>query len=144
MPWSTTIQLQPLQAEASDRLLAGLLGTRVPDALKERVASMSEGNPLFAEEPVELPEGTLVIADEAKILAVAGVIGCEESKTTESTITQQAVRASSCRAISAPANVSLETMATAAVVARATTSSNVAASSPAARTVGEPETSPLS
>ena len=41
--------------------------------------------PLFSEEAVELPEGTLVIADEAKILAVAGVIGCEESKTTEST-----------------------------------------------------------
>lgn len=41
--------------------------------------------PLFAAEPVELPAGTLVIADEAKILAVAGVIGCEESKTTAAT-----------------------------------------------------------
>lgn len=41
--------------------------------------------PLFAEEKVELPEGTLVIADDSKILAIAGVIGCEESKTTEST-----------------------------------------------------------
>jgi phenylalanyl-tRNA synthetase beta chain len=41
--------------------------------------------PLFQEGEVELPEGTLVIADDAKILAVAGVIGCEESKTTETT-----------------------------------------------------------
>jgi phenylalanyl-tRNA synthetase beta chain len=43
--------------------------------------------PLFTEEKVTLPEGTLVIADDAKILAIAGVIGCEESKTTESTTT---------------------------------------------------------
>jgi len=41
--------------------------------------------PLFQEESVELPVGTLVIADDAKILAVAGVIGCEESKTTDAT-----------------------------------------------------------
>ncbi len=41
--------------------------------------------PLFREEAVELTEGTLVIADSAKILAIAGVIGCEESKTTEAT-----------------------------------------------------------
>ena len=41
--------------------------------------------PLFAEERVELPEGTLVIADDEKILAIAGVIGCEESKTTDAT-----------------------------------------------------------
>jgi phenylalanyl-tRNA synthetase beta chain len=41
--------------------------------------------PLFQEERVALPEGTLVIADEEKILAIAGVIGCEESKATETT-----------------------------------------------------------
>ena len=41
--------------------------------------------PLFAEERVEVPEGSIVIADDEKILAIAGVIGCEESKTTEST-----------------------------------------------------------
>jgi phenylalanyl-tRNA synthetase beta chain len=40
---------------------------------------------LFTEGPTELPEGTLIIADDAKVLAVAGVIGCEESKTTKST-----------------------------------------------------------
>lgn len=38
--------------------------------------------PLFAAGKVALPTGTLVIADDSKILAIAGVIGCEESKTT--------------------------------------------------------------
>ena len=41
--------------------------------------------PLFAEERVEIPEGSIVIADDEKILAIAGVIGCEESKATETT-----------------------------------------------------------
>lgn len=41
--------------------------------------------PLFASERVALAEGTMVIADDSKVLAVAGVIGCEESKTTDST-----------------------------------------------------------
>lgn len=41
--------------------------------------------PLFQPEPVPVPEGTLVIADDVKILAIAGVIGCEESKTTDTT-----------------------------------------------------------
>jgi phenylalanyl-tRNA synthetase beta chain len=38
--------------------------------------------PLFQEGHVDVPEGTLVIADRSKILAIAGVIGCEDSKTT--------------------------------------------------------------
>lgn len=41
--------------------------------------------PLFQPGPVELPAGTLVVADDEKILAIAGVIGCEESKTTAAT-----------------------------------------------------------
>jgi phenylalanyl-tRNA synthetase beta chain len=41
--------------------------------------------PLFTPEPREIPEGVLVIADDQKILAIAGVIGCEDSKTTEAT-----------------------------------------------------------
>lgn len=41
--------------------------------------------PLFAETEIEVPEGTLVIADDEKILAIAGVIGCESSKATETT-----------------------------------------------------------
>lgn len=40
---------------------------------------------LFQPQAVELPEGTLVIADARRVLAIAGVIGCEESKTTAAT-----------------------------------------------------------
>ncbi len=35
---------------------------------------------LFTPEPRDLPVGTLVIADDVKVLAIAGVIGCEDSK----------------------------------------------------------------
>jgi phenylalanyl-tRNA synthetase beta chain len=40
---------------------------------------------LFTAEPVEIPAGTLVIADDSKILGIAGVIGCVESGITETT-----------------------------------------------------------
>ncbi len=40
---------------------------------------------LFTDAPKPLAAGTLVIADDEKILAVAGVIGCEDSKTTAET-----------------------------------------------------------
>ncbi|MEO8382241.1 MAG: phenylalanine--tRNA ligase subunit beta [Acidobacteriota bacterium] len=40
---------------------------------------------LFTPEAVEIPEGTLVIADDAKILGIAGVIGCVESGITDAT-----------------------------------------------------------
>ncbi|HEV7242098.1 MAG TPA: phenylalanine--tRNA ligase subunit beta [Thermoanaerobaculia bacterium] len=40
---------------------------------------------LFTAEAVEIPEGTLVIADDSKILGIAGVIGCVESGITEKT-----------------------------------------------------------
>jgi phenylalanyl-tRNA synthetase beta chain len=40
---------------------------------------------LFTPEPRDIPEGTLVIADDTKVLAIAGVIGCEDSKTTDGT-----------------------------------------------------------
>ncbi|HKR64926.1 MAG TPA: phenylalanine--tRNA ligase subunit beta [Thermoanaerobaculia bacterium] len=40
---------------------------------------------LFTTEAVEIPEGTLVIADDSKILGIAGVIGCVESGITEKT-----------------------------------------------------------
>lgn len=40
---------------------------------------------LFTAEAVEIPEGTLVIADESKILGIAGVIGCVESSVTAKT-----------------------------------------------------------
>lgn len=40
---------------------------------------------LFTPAPRELPPGTLVIADDVKVLAVAGVIGCEDSKIQDDT-----------------------------------------------------------
>lgn len=40
---------------------------------------------LFTPEPVEIPEGTLVVADDTKILGIAGVIGCVESGITDKT-----------------------------------------------------------
>jgi phenylalanyl-tRNA synthetase beta chain len=40
---------------------------------------------LFTPGPVEIPEGTMVIADDSKILGIAGVIGCEESAVREGT-----------------------------------------------------------
>ncbi|MEZ4319564.1 MAG: phenylalanine--tRNA ligase subunit beta [Myxococcota bacterium] len=55
-----------------------------PIILRESVAG-ERAWPLFSEEHVELPAGTLVVADRSKILAVAGVIGCEDSKATEAT-----------------------------------------------------------
>jgi phenylalanyl-tRNA synthetase beta chain len=38
--------------------------------------------PLFRAAPVDLPADAVVIADDVKVLAIAGVIGCEESKAT--------------------------------------------------------------
>jgi phenylalanyl-tRNA synthetase beta chain len=40
---------------------------------------------LFTPEPVKIPEGTLVIADDSKIVGIAGVIGCVESAVTDRT-----------------------------------------------------------
>ena len=40
---------------------------------------------LFTPEAVEIPEGTLVIADDSKILGIAGVIGCVETGITDKT-----------------------------------------------------------
>ena len=41
--------------------------------------------PLFLNEWVELPTGTVVIADDEKVLAIAGVIGCRDSAVTVKT-----------------------------------------------------------
>ncbi|MBX2803072.1 MAG: phenylalanine--tRNA ligase subunit beta [Myxococcales bacterium] len=68
---------QPTHAFDADTIVG-------PVTIRESVAG-EQALPLFAESRVELPEGTLVIADDEKILAIAGVIGCEESKTTEAT-----------------------------------------------------------
>ena len=68
---------QPTHAFDADTIVGGI-------AIRASLAG-EQAWPLFAEDKVELPEGTLVIADDEKILAIAGVIGCEESKTTATT-----------------------------------------------------------
>ncbi len=60
---------------------AAIHGTVV---VRESVAG-EMAHPLFQPEPVVLPEGTLVIADDRTILAIAGVTGCEGSKVTAAT-----------------------------------------------------------
>lgn len=66
--------------------------THVFDATKVigpiRIRLSQEGEQawlLFEESARKIPAGTIVIADDEKILAIAGVIGCEDSKTTEDT-----------------------------------------------------------
>jgi phenylalanyl-tRNA synthetase beta chain len=68
---------QPTHAFDADTIVGGI-------AIRASLAG-EQAWPLFADDKVELPEGTLVIADDEKILAIAGVIGCEESKTTATT-----------------------------------------------------------
>jgi class 3 adenylate cyclase len=63
---ATTIWLEPLAATDIARLLDGLLGLELPDALRDRLVERSEGNPFFIEELV----GALV---DAKILEREGV-----------------------------------------------------------------------
>ena len=59
---------------------------KVVGCISIRVSSVGEKAwLLFEEEAREIPSGTIVIADDEKILAIAGVIGCEDSKTTSET-----------------------------------------------------------
>jgi phenylalanyl-tRNA synthetase beta chain len=67
---------QPTHAFDADAVEGGIVVR--PSRAGERA------QPLFSEEPVELPAGTTVIADHAKVLAIAGVIGCQAAKVTPS------------------------------------------------------------
>lgn len=68
---------QPTHAFDADKIVGGI-------TVRLSVAGESAW-PLFQAGPVALAEGTLVIADDEKILAIAGVIGCESSKVTADT-----------------------------------------------------------
>ncbi|TDE57739.1 phenylalanine--tRNA ligase subunit beta [Nonomuraea mesophila] len=65
---------QPTHAFDADQVKGGV---QVRPSLSGEVAWL-----LGEDELRELPTGTLVIADDVKILAIAGVIGCEESRVT--------------------------------------------------------------
>src|SRR5918992_1272214 len=54
LPNATSIVLEPLGPEESDRLVGAPLGGPLPAALQRRVVEVTEGNPLFAEELVRL------------------------------------------------------------------------------------------
>jgi len=54
LPNATTIVLEPLHRSESQQLVGALLGGPLPAELGRRVADVSEGNPLFAEELVRL------------------------------------------------------------------------------------------
>lgn len=68
---------QPLHAFDADKVKGNV---RVREAKTGEKALL-----LFATETSDVPEGTIVIADDEKILAIAGVMGCEDSKPTEET-----------------------------------------------------------
>lgn len=68
---------QPLHVFDADQIIGNII---IRESFSGEMAHL-----LFQKEPVEIPEGLLVIADESKILAIAGVMGCEEAKVTEHT-----------------------------------------------------------
>lgn len=65
---------QPLHAFDADKIQGTI---EVRHSLTGETARL-----LGEQNPRPLPAGTLVIADDAKVLAIAGVIGCEESRVT--------------------------------------------------------------
>lgn len=68
---------QPLHAFDADK---------IKGKIQVREAGIGEkARLLFFEDLRDVPAGTIVIADDEKILAIAGVVGCEVSKPTEET-----------------------------------------------------------
>jgi class 3 adenylate cyclase/tetratricopeptide (TPR) repeat protein len=65
LPNAATIVLEPLVADASAALMDGLVGGGVPAALRDRIISLAEGNPLFTEEMVRMfvDQGALRFSD---------------------------------------------------------------------------------
>lgn len=66
---------QPVHVFDFDKIEGKL---RIRESLEGEVAHL-----LFQEAPQQLPVGTLIIADDKNILAIAGVIGCEAAKVTQ-------------------------------------------------------------
>jgi class 3 adenylate cyclase/tetratricopeptide (TPR) repeat protein len=72
---ATTLLLEPLSQVEGDALVRGLLGDDLPDAVAERIVAAAEGNPLFAEELVEM------LVDDGHLRRIDGrveVIGAVE------------------------------------------------------------------
>jgi class 3 adenylate cyclase/tetratricopeptide (TPR) repeat protein len=70
---ATTLHLEPLSQEDSDRLIAGLLGrSDTPEAVTGRVMEAAEGNPLFLEQMVSMLMDDGLVQPEAEGWVVAG------------------------------------------------------------------------
>jgi class 3 adenylate cyclase/tetratricopeptide (TPR) repeat protein len=72
---ATTLLLEPLSRAEGDALVHGLVGDDLPDAVAERIVAVAEGNPLFAEELVEM------LVDDGHLRRIDGrveVIGAVE------------------------------------------------------------------
>ena len=54
LPNAATIVLEPLDADENAQLIGGLLRGEVSDGLRQRIADVAEGNPLFTEELIRL------------------------------------------------------------------------------------------
>lgn len=66
-----TVFVEPLATEATARLMDGLLAGGAPDPPRDRIVTIAEGNPLFAEEMVRMlvDRGALRFADGRRELA---------------------------------------------------------------------------
>ena len=68
---------QPLHAFDADKIVG---------RLRVREADMGEtAHLLFSDAVVKVPKGTIVVSDDKRILAIAGVMGCEDAKPDEHT-----------------------------------------------------------
>jgi len=68
--WPVTLRLEPLTGDAVDQLI----GERIPDALRERIARAAGGNPLFIEEMVAMAgdgNGDVVVPPTLQALLAA-------------------------------------------------------------------------
>ncbi len=72
--WDVAVQLKPLGAHDVDELLRGLLGD-APAAVRKRLAEVSAGNPLFAEELVSMLVDEGVLRHEAGVSTLHGDLG---------------------------------------------------------------------
>src|SRR6185437_5547500 len=54
-PDATTFLLEPLPADQTDQLVAALFeGATVPEGARRQIAAAADGNPLFAEQVIEM------------------------------------------------------------------------------------------
>jgi class 3 adenylate cyclase len=81
-PDATTFLLEPLPADQTDQLVEALFeGASVPETARRRIAASADGNPLFAEQVIEMllddgvvrrrPDGTFEVGELDRLDAIA-------------------------------------------------------------------------